>query len=149
MSSRLFQEIREKKGLAYDIQSYFNSYHDVGMMGIYAGTDTSHLHEVIRLVHLEMCKLQENLLTEQELRNAKEMIKGNFILSMESTDNRMNRLAKNEIFFGRCISCDEIIGEIDGVTRQDVRDMAEEIFTMDKISLIAVGKMPLEIAENV
>ena len=149
MSSRLFQEIREKKGLAYDIQSYFNTYHDVGMIGIYAGCDTGHLHEVIDLIRLEMRKLQENLLTEKELRIAQEMVKGNFILSMESTDNRMNRLAQNEISFGRYITCDEVVGEIDRVTRRAIRDMAEEIFSLDKISLVAVGKMPPEIAEDV
>jgi len=149
MSSRLFQEIREEKGLVYDIQSYFNTYHDVGMIGVYAGIDTNHLHEVIRLILLEMRKLQENLLTERELRIAQEMVKGNFILSMESTDSRMNRLAKNEIFFGRYIACDEVLGEIDSVTRQAVRDMAEEIFVSGRISLVAAGKMPPEIAEAV
>ena len=148
MSSRLFQEIREEKGLVYDIQSYLNTYHDAGMMGIYAGVDTDNMREVIRLILLEMRKLQENLLTERELRIAQEMVKGNFILSMESTDSRMNRLAKNEIFLGRFITCDEVVEEIDNVTRQAIRDMAEKIFVLDKISLVAIGKMPPDITED-
>ncbi|MDR2861488.1 MAG: insulinase family protein [Syntrophobacterales bacterium] len=148
MSSRLFQEIREKKGLVYDIQSYLSAYHDAGMMGVYGGTDTNQLREVIRLIRLEMQKLQENLLAEQELHNTKEMVKGNFILSMESTDSRMNRLAKNEISFGRYITCDEVMGEIDGVTKQDVCDAAREIFALDKISLVAIGKIPPGMAKD-
>ena len=118
MSSRLFQEIREKRGLAYAVHSYLVSFYDTGMMGIYFGADSEKLNEITGLVFKEMHRLKEEPLAEDELRAAKEQIKGNFLLSMESTDNRMMKLAKNEIYFGRNISAEETVRKIDDDKRR-------------------------------
>ena len=97
MSSWLFQEIREKRGLAYAIYSYLTSYMDTGLFGIYMGTGSDKVREVLALVREGLERFSSELLTEMELRSAKELLKGNFLLGMESTDNRMTGLAKNEI----------------------------------------------------
>ncbi len=139
MSSRLFQEIREKRGLAYAVHSYLNPYTDTGFLGIYAGTGEDRIQVVIRLIFEELKRLRDDPLTEKEMTQAKELIKGNFLLSMESTDNRMIKLAKNEIFFGRFIPPEEIIAAVDAVSAEDVRNLAFEIFKPDIISLVAMG----------
>ena len=115
MSSWLFQEIREKRGLAYAIYSYLTSYMDTGLFGIYVGTGSEKVREVLKLIREGMERFSAELLTEKELRSAKELIKGNFLLGMESTDNRMTGLARNEICFGRYVPPEEIIDRIDAV----------------------------------
>ena len=139
MSSRLFQEIREKRGLAYAIHSYLNPYSDTGFLGVYAGTGEDRIQVVISLIFEELKRLCDNPLTEKEMIQAKELIKGNFLLSMESTDNRMIKLAKNEIFFGRFIPPEDIIASVDAVSAEDVRNLAFEIFNPENISLVAMG----------
>lgn len=141
MSSRLFQEIREKRGLAYAIHSYLNPYYDTGFFGIYAGTSEDRVQVVISLILEELKRFRNDLLTDKELAQAKELIKGNFLLSMESTDNRMIKLAKNEIIFGRFIEPEDVIASIDAVTAEDVRSLACEIFKPDTISLVAMGRI--------
>ncbi len=148
MSSRLFQEIREKRGLVYDIQSYLNAYLDTGMLGIYAGTGEEQVREVIHLVHREMERLRNDPLTDKEIRDAREMIKGNFLLSMESTDNRMTRLAKNEFCFGRQISWEEVMEKIEAVTPGDIHDLAGEMFAPERLSMVAVGRVSPGIVET-
>jgi len=139
MSSRLFQEIREKRGLAYAIHSYLNPYSDTGFLGVYAGTGEDRIQVVISLVFEEFKRLCDDPLTEKEMIQAKELIKGNFLLSMESTDNRMIKLAKNEIFFGRFIPPEDIIASVDAVSAEDVRNLAFEIFNPENVSLVAMG----------
>jgi predicted Zn-dependent peptidase len=139
MSSRLFQEIREKRGLAYAIHSYLNPYKDTGFWGVYAGTGEDRIQVVISLILEELKRLCDDPLSEKEMTQSKELIKGNFLLSMESTDNRMIKLAKNEIFFGRFIPPEEIIASVDAVSAEDVRNLAVEIFNPDIISLVAMG----------
>ena len=148
MSSRLFQEVREKRGLVYDIQSYLNSYLDTGMLGIYAGTGAGEIRQVIRLVRKEIKRLCDHSLNDKELRDAKEMIKGNFLLSMESTDNRMTRLAKNEFCFGRQILWDEVMERIEGVSQQDIGNLAGEMFAPEKLSMVAIGRVDPGITEE-
>ena len=141
MSSRLFQEIREKRGLAYAINSYIAPYVDTGMLGIYAGTGEGQVQVVVDLIFKELKRLHDDLLTEKEIRAAKELIKGNFLLGMESTDNRMTRLATNEICFGRFIPSEDVIHNIEKVEMKDVRDLACEIFDPRIISMVAMGKV--------
>ncbi|HOI75121.1 MAG TPA: pitrilysin family protein [Syntrophales bacterium] len=141
MSSRLFQEIREKRGLAYAVHSYLTPYLDTGMLGIYVGTSDSKVREVVGVVMDEMLRLASEPLTNQELRGAKELIKGNFLLSMESTDNHMTRLAKNEICFARQIPPEETVSAIDAVECLDVLELAREMFNPDKISVAATGRV--------
>ena len=141
MSSRLFQEIREKRGLAYSIRSYLVPYRDTGILGIYVATSEDKVKDVIGLILEELDKFRENLLTEKELHSAKELVKGNLLLSMESTDNRMTKLAKNEILFGRNIPVEEIVRNIEAVSREDIKNLAGDIFSFDTISLAALGKV--------
>ncbi|MBN1546766.1 MAG: insulinase family protein [Syntrophaceae bacterium] len=148
MSSRLFQEIREKRGLVYDIQSYLNTHLDTGMLGIYAGTGEEEAKKVIRLILREIKRLRNDVLSDKELRDAKEMIKGNFLLSMESTDNRMTRLAKNEVCFGRQIGWDEVMERIEAVTREDIRDLACEMFATEQVSMVAIGRVLPDLADE-
>ncbi|NPU86070.1 MAG: insulinase family protein [Syntrophaceae bacterium] len=141
MSSRLFQEIREKRGLAYAVHSYLTPYQDTGMLGIYVGTSDDKVREVVGVILDEMLRLVNEPLTERELRGAKELIKGNFLLSMESTDNHMTRLAKNEICFARQIPMEETVAAIDAVESLDVLQLAQELFHPDQISVAATGRV--------
>ncbi len=144
MSSWLFQEIREKRGLAYAIYSYLTSYMDTGLFGIYAGTGSEQVREVLALVREGMDRFSSQLLTETELRSAKELLKGNFLLGMESTDNRMTGLAKNEICFGRQVTPEEIIERIDKVDREEVRSLAREMFRPEAMTVAALGPVAEE-----
>jgi predicted Zn-dependent peptidase len=141
MSSRLFQEIREKRGLAYAIHSFVSPYMDAGILGIYAGTSEERVPVVINLILEELKRLRHELLTDKEMAQVKELIKGNFLLSMESTDSRMIRLAKNEISFGRHIPQDDLIAYIDAVTAEEVRNLAFEMFKAGAISLAVMGRI--------
>jgi predicted Zn-dependent peptidase len=144
MSSWLFQEIREKRGLAYAICSYLTPYMDAGLFGIYAGTGRETVREVLALVREGLVKFSTELLTEEELRSAKELIKGNFLLSMESTDNRMTGLAKSEICFGRHVTPEEIIERIEAVDREEVRSLAAGMFRPDLMRIVALGPVSEE-----
>jgi predicted Zn-dependent peptidase len=144
MSSRLFQEIREKRGLAYDIGSYLAPYRDAGMFGIYAGTDGARVREVLGLIREGLARSCAELLTEKELQSAKELLKGNFLLGMESTDNRMTALAKNEIYFGKQMTPEEIIERIDAVGREEIRTLAGRMFRPDALTVAALGPVSEE-----
>jgi predicted Zn-dependent peptidase len=142
MSSRLFQEIREKRGLCYAIRSSVVSYRDAGLLSVYVGTTDDKISEVVLLIMEELRRLKIEPLTDKELRSAKELIKGNLLLSLESTDNRMSKLATNEIYFGRNISSEEIVGKIEAVTSDDIRRLACRLFTKDTLSVAVLGRMP-------
>ncbi|MDX9820421.1 MAG: pitrilysin family protein [Syntrophales bacterium] len=139
MSSVLFQEVREKRGLAYSIYSYLNSYADAGLIGIYAGVDKGDFAEVVDLVLAALRRMAGGRLSEEELARAKESLKGSYLLSMESTDNRMSRLARNEIHFGRSVPVEEVIAQIEAVSAEDVRSLAEEMFDPRLLSLAVTG----------
>ena len=139
MSSRLFQEIREKRGLAYSVYSFLSSFADSGMLGVYVGTGEKTLNRVLQIILREMHRLSEVYLKPQELRAAKEQLKGNLLLSLESTDSRMGRLAKNEIYFQRFIETPEIIEGIEKVTAAEVCQLAQQLFKPQFLSLTALG----------
>jgi predicted Zn-dependent peptidase len=141
MSSRLFQEIREKRGLAYAIHSYLVPYADTGLLGIYAGTSMDRTRIVVDLISDTLKRLCDEKLTDREMRAAKELIKGNFLLSMESTDNRMMRLAKNEICFEKHISPEEVIQRIESVESEDIRTLACKLFDPRILSIVAIGRV--------
>jgi predicted Zn-dependent peptidase len=128
MSSRLFQNVREKRGLVYSISSGVTAYSDAGLVSVYAGTSLDSLPEVIRLTLEEIRRLRGEPLGEEELRRAKDHIKGGLVLSLESTAARMNHLARQEIYFGRQFPLDEILGGIEEVTAADVQRVAAGIF---------------------
>ena len=141
MSSRLFQEIREKRGLAYAVRSYIVSYRDTGMLNVYVGTSKDKTREVIDIILAEMRRMKTERLTDKELQSAKELIKGNLLLSMESTDNRMQKLATNEIYFGRNVPPEEIVSRIEAVTAEDILSLSAQMFTRPNLSMVFLGEM--------
>src|SRR6201993_187611 len=141
MSSRLFQNIREKRGLAYAVFSELTPYSDAGMMTVYAGTATDTIGQVIDLTIQEFHALKESLVTEEELRRSKNHLKGSLMLSLESTSSRMSNLARQELYFGRFYSLDEILASIEGVTREDVQALAHEFFRPEQIAVTVLGPL--------
>lgn len=139
MSSRLFQEIREKKGLAYAVYSYFSSYFDAGVFAVYLGVSKKTVREAVQLVIKELHACKDNGISDSELKTAKEQLKGNTLLASENVDSRMTRLAKCEIYFNRFIPIEEIIVNIDNVTSQEIKDLAQKIFDRNYLSLAALG----------
>lgn len=128
MSSRLFQEIREKHGLAYSVYSFTSAGVDSGLFGIYVGTSPETVEKAADLIFKEIRKLKDKSVTEEELQDAKEYTKGNIMLSSESTDNQMVRLAQNEIHFGKYITLSEIIKKIDAVTCDEINALTNQLF---------------------
>jgi len=141
MSSRLFQEIREKRGLAYSVYSYLISYEDTGMFGVYAGVEPSRAVEVTALVADTMGKMKACPVLPGELQDAKEFTKGNMLLASESTDNQMVRLAQGEINFGRYIPLEEVVDHIEAVTAEDIQALAATLFQDDKLVLTVLGPL--------
>ncbi|RAP76212.1 M16 family metallopeptidase [Paenibacillus montanisoli] len=130
MSSRLFQEIREKRGLAYSVYSYHTSYADSGLFTVYAGTAPKQTKEVLDLTIAQMHDLAVKGLTDAELHRGKEQLKGSLILSLESTSSRMNRLGKNELMLGRHYTLDEMLQRIDSVDMNDIREVTKRMLTV-------------------
>lgn len=127
MSSRLFQEIREERGLAYSVFSYHSSFTDSGITVIYAATNKDQMKEVIEQIAHIVHEIKRDGITETELNNCKEQLKGNLMLSLESTNSRMSRLGKNELMLGRHLTLDEITRMIDDVSMETVKQVSEEI----------------------
>ncbi|WP_407407629.1 M16 family metallopeptidase [Peribacillus sp.] len=140
MSSRLFQEVREQRGLAYSVYSYHSSYQDTGLVTIYGGTGTSQLDSLYDTIQETLATLKRDGITEKELRNSKEQLKGSLMLSLESTNSRMSRNGKNELMLGEHRSLDDIIVKIGEVTEDSVNELANRIFTEHSLSLVS----PLE-----
>ncbi|MCX5894254.1 MAG: pitrilysin family protein [Proteobacteria bacterium] len=141
MSSRLFQEIREKHGLAYSVYSFITSFLDTGLFGIYMGVRKEAARQALSLAHREIGKLKLEKIDAQELQSAKEQLKGNLLLSVESTDNRMSRLAKCEIYYDKYIPIEEVVSEIDAVTREDIQDVSNMIFSNDYLNYTFLGPL--------
>jgi predicted Zn-dependent peptidase len=141
MSSRLFQEIRENRGLAYSVYSYLPTYIDVGLVVVYAGTNEGAFQEVIDLVLKEFKRLKNEPLKHEELETAKEQLKGNLLLSLESSDNLMTRLAKNEIYFKSYLPVATILKGIDEVKEETVQRLAGDIFDERFFCLTVLGPM--------
>ncbi|MCZ8520003.1 MULTISPECIES: M16 family metallopeptidase [Paenibacillus] len=139
MSSRLFQEIREKRGLAYSVYSYHTSYQDGGLFTVYTGTAPKQTDEVLKVTLEMMSELKDKGLTDGELRKGKEQMKGSLILSLESTSSRMNRLGKNELMLGRHYSLDEMIERVEAVEMDHIRDLIASMLS-NPFALAMVGQ---------
>jgi predicted Zn-dependent peptidase len=139
MSSRLFQEVREKLGLVYGIGAFGQSFRDTGMFGIMAGTSPEKYNKVVEVIHRELELIRKEQVSEQELLDGKEQLKGNIVLGLESSNSRMIRLAEQEIYFGQHFSIDELLVKIDAVTRDDIQRLAVDLFDESKLSLAVVG----------
>ncbi|MBI5280075.1 MAG: insulinase family protein [Candidatus Solibacter usitatus] len=141
MSSRLFQNIRERQGLAYSIFSELNLYQDAGMMAVYAGTSAETAQRLLENIMLELRRLKNDALPAGELKHAKDHMKGSLMLSLESTTSRMGNLARQWMNFGRFYTLDELAESIEAVTADQVQDVAREFFTSEKIGLTMLGPL--------
>ena len=141
MSSRLFQNIREKQGLAYAVFSELTPYSDAGMLTVYAGTAKETVGQVIDLTVQEFRSMKESLVTEEELLRSKNHLKGSLMLSLESTSSRMSNLARQELYFGRFYSLDEILAGIETVTREDLQIIAQDFFRPEQIAVTVLGPL--------
>ncbi len=139
MSSRLFQTVREDAGLCYTIYSYQEFFKDCGQFCVYFGSDKKHVEQASHLVFKELKRLKKRLLTPTELTRVRDQLKGNLVLSMESTHNRMNRLARQELMLGRYVSLDETCEYIDGITAKQIQDVARQIFDEKYLSICTLG----------
>jgi predicted Zn-dependent peptidase len=143
MASRLFQEIREKRGLAYAVYSYHQLHQDAGEFVIYAGTRPDNAAEVVRLIRAEIDSLCSVGITADELERVRESIKGQMVLGLESTRSRMTRLGKSEVTAGELLSLDEIVERLDEVTTEGVGALARRLFNGNH-ALTAIAPFPAE-----
>jgi predicted Zn-dependent peptidase len=141
MSSRLFQNIREKLGLAYAVFSEITPYSDAGMLSVYAGTSTESIGEVIDLTIKEFRALKESPVSQEELLRAKNHFKGSLMLSLESSSARMTNLARQELYFDRFYTLDDILASIEAVTREEVHSLAQEFFHPERIAVTVLGPL--------
>jgi len=144
MSSRLFQILREERGMAYSVYSYLNSHSDTAAMVIYAGTSAADMQHAIGLILHELARIRHQPFDEEALQAAKEQMKGQFMLSLESSENRMTRLAKNEIYLEKVQSPHEVIDQIQAVRVEDVQQIAENYFYDRYLLLEMIGRVPDE-----
>jgi len=140
MSSRLFQNVREKRGLVYSISSGVSAYSDAGTLTIYAGTSLDSVDEVVRLSLEELRRMKGEALPDDELRRAKDHLKGSLMLSLENTSSRMSHIARQEIYFGRTFVLDEILAGIESVTAQDVPRIAGQLFR-GEVAMSVLGNL--------
>lgn len=141
VSSRLFQEIREKRGLSYSIYSFLSGYSDTGTVTVYAGTRAEEVDRVLDLVTREIQKLAKRGMASEELKRTKDQMKGGLMLSLESSHSRMNKLAKDELITGTHTSLEEMISEIDAVTEPQVSRVARHLFTTENMALTGLGPL--------
>ncbi len=145
MSSRLFQKIREQKGLVYSIYSYPSTYKTAGLFMIYAGMNPEYLQTVIDLTKKEIDLLIKKGINQNELEKSKEQLKGNFILGLESTNSRMNSIGKSELMLGRINTPEEVLEKMDNIKLDNIHEVIEMIFNYEKMSISAVGNLKKEI----
>jgi len=139
MSSRLFQEVREKKGLAYSVYSYIVSHADSGALVVYAGTEKAHCREVLEIAQHEMVRLISEEVPQDELDAAREQLKGKTLMSLESSDNLMTRLAKNEIYHQKQQPIEDVIANYDEVRSADIQRVSLELFRSEFLHLEVMG----------
>ncbi|MGA8027481.1 MAG: pitrilysin family protein [Bryobacteraceae bacterium] len=141
MSSRLFQNIREKQGLVYSVYSELNLFSDTGCFTVYAGTGVETAKQVVTSVIQEFREMRDDLIGEDELQRAKDHLKGSLMLSLESTSSRMSNLARQELYFVNFMSLDEMLESIKSVTREEVQSIAREFFRTENIALAMLGRI--------
>jgi len=141
MSSRLFQNIRERQGLAYSIYSDLNPYHDTGCLSVYAGTSRESAFKVVQSIVSEFNKLKTEALSDEELRRSKDQLKGSLMLSLESSTSRMSNLARQDMYFDRFYGMDALIEKIEAVTADDLHEMANDFFRTESIAVTSLGNL--------
>ena len=141
MSSRLFQKIREKRGLVYSVYSYPTVYNDAGLFTIYAGMKPENLKEVINLVYDEVSLMLNKGISKNELDKSKEQLKGNYILGLESTSSRMSSIGKSELLLGYIRTTDEILNMIESITMEGIEQIIASVFNLDRKGISIVGNV--------
>jgi predicted Zn-dependent peptidase len=141
MSSRLFQEIREKRGLAYSIYSFLSGYSDVGTVTVYAATRPKEVERVVDLVCREIKRISKQGIERKELDRAKNQMKGNLMLSLESSHSRMSKLAKDELVYGKRTSLEEMVAHIDHITEEQVNAVGRQLFGMNHLAITGLGPL--------
>ena len=140
-SSRLFQEVREKRGLCYTVYSYVSDHEDTGLLGIYTAVNKEQEGQALETVRRIVSDLADHGPTQEELERVREQTKANLLMGSESIQARMSQLGSSALLYGRVRELDEILARYDAVTREQLRDLAGEIFQMDRASLSAVGRV--------
>jgi len=141
-SSRLFQEVREKRGLAYSVYTFLNHYAGTGQVGLYLGTRADNLAEALAVVGAELERVGDDPATQDELERSKENVKGRVVLSLESTGTRMNRLGSSVLTDVPVLGIDDVIERIDAVTLDDLRQLAPELWPVRRLSAAGIGLDP-------
>jgi predicted Zn-dependent peptidase len=141
MSSRLFQEVRERQGLVYSIHSGAQAFADTGIVYLYAATDAQNFSKVLKSILKELRELKKTGVTAEELKRAKDHLKGSLMLSLESTSSRMNRLAKHELHLGAFLTIDDMLASIDGVKHEEVQALVTELLDEDRLALTTLGPL--------
>ena len=141
MSSRLFQEIREKRGRVYSIYSFLSSYRDVGYLGVYAGTSLEWAEEVVELTTQEFKKLAAGEIAQEEIERTKNQVVGNTILGLETSNAWMSDIAKDEIYFGGAVALEEVIRAIRAVTRDDLVELAAALLGPETMALTLLANI--------
>ena len=141
MSSRLFQTIREERGLAYSVYSDLSPYRDTGNLCVYAGTSADKALQVVDLILAELRSIKQTPISDEELKRAKDQLKGNILLGLESSSSRMANLARQEMYFRQFFSTDEIIARIDDVTAEQIQAMAQRLFQPESIAVTLLGRL--------
>lgn len=141
MSSRLFQNIRERQGLAYAIYSDLNPYRDTGCLSVYAGTSRASAAKVVESIVSEFGKLKKEVVSPEELRRAKDQLKGSLMLSLESSTARMSNLARQEMYFDRFYGLDELIAKIEAVTAEELQELANNFFQTENVAVTILGNL--------
>jgi len=142
MSSRLFQRVREREGLAYSVYTYSDSYEDAGIFCAAMSVHPSQGRRAVRVTLEEFDRIVESGLTPEELTSAKEQLKGSLLLSLESTSSRMHRIARSILYSDRFLPVDELVRTIEAITAGDVQAMAARVLDRDRLSLVALGADP-------
>jgi predicted Zn-dependent peptidase len=148
MSSRLFQEVREKRGLAYAVYSYHQGYSDAGAMKTYVGSTTANVEEAVRVIAEQLQKVSEELVEEEELDRTKQQLKSSTLLALESTAARMNRVGRSVITGTELLRTEEIAARIEAVSAEDIRRLAREHLRLDRMYLSAVGPKELDLGAH-
>ncbi len=149
MSSRLFQSIREERGLAYSIYSELSPFRDTGSLAVYAGCAVERTREVLELTLAELGHMKNEPVSEDDLKRAKDQIKGNMVLGLESSSARMSSLARQQMYHGRFFTAEEITAEVEQVTAADLQRLARELFVPEKLALTLLGNLGgMEIARG-
>ena len=141
MSSRLFQTVREDRGLAYSIYSELNPFRDTGSLCVYAGASVDRTREVLKLTMEELRRLKVETVSDGELKRAKDQLKSNIVIGLESSGSRMANLARQQMYFGRFFDVDEIAAQIEAVTPDGIQELAQGMFHSERIALTLLGPL--------